>query len=178
MRHTETVAVHARPAEGQAKWRPIMERGSRHGLPLLTKKLPATDARVAKGKSVSPRQCNRVYQLYFRVCTVPRSSWPTQNELHGLFVDFCLILLCFVSVFLISLLLVLILVLWVLFVCFLFCCFGRVRDNPLSPQNTHPHTHTGRQKERQTNKTHRDREKEKETHRYRQTHTVCFLRDI
>lgn len=53
----------------------------------LTKKLRAIDTQREKNQ-LSPMECHWAYQPYFRAGPMPGSSCPTQDELHGIFVDF------------------------------------------------------------------------------------------
>lgn len=96
------------------------ELESRHGVPPLTQKLFATDTNWQKEKNqFSPMECYWVYQPHSRAGAMHRSTWPMQNEIHGVCVVVCLFVLftwwgafCLFVCFLAFL--------WVLFIWFVF----------------------------------------------------------
>lgn len=65
-----------------------------HWVAPLTKNIFAIDTHLQRENQFSPTEFHSACPPHVVAGSIPRSRWSTQNELSGVFVDFCSILLC------------------------------------------------------------------------------------
>lgn len=97
--------------------------------PKTSQVLSAIDTLQQKENKIASMESLQMYKPHLRVGTMFRTGWPTENELHGSFEDFCFVLALFVLLvfYLFVLIFIFVGVFWGGIVgfglCFCFCFF-------------------------------------------------------